>query len=194
MDNERDRELNRSADAEQLSDEQRWLKEERRQAAEAVAKEIGKPYATVATDHANEVRAVVEMARERMWRRGTTFPFEAAKVARARQASRERSRAKREWEKQHLSPEFLKVRGYLRYAISRTREAYNIARDVEFTADSLPECLLEYTADILSTLRAYVNLLDRRIIGKEENVDWDAELKKLVKEQEMGGGDLTDEA
>lgn len=154
------------------------MSEENSQAAEALARHTGKSYGNIAKHHRNEVRSVVEMARDRADRKGTTFEYEVDKVAETRQASRDRLDKEKDWKRKHLRSECFKMQTCLGYAITRVREAYEIAQDLEFGDDEI-----EILSHTLSSLRALVNLLDRRVLGKE-HVDWDAELKRLVNEYE----------
>ena len=155
------------------------LSEQRQQATEAIAQQTGKSYAAVAKHHRDEVNAVVEMAHDRMERKGSTFEHEVHKVAENRQAHSERIKQQKNREKQHMQAQCLKMQLCLGYAVNRVREAYNIAQEL----DQFGEEEIEFLAHSLQTLRAFLNLLDRRIVGKE-NVDWDAELQKLVREYE----------
>ena len=118
------------------------------------------------------------MAHDRVLRRGTSFDDELHDVAAQRQHHRVRSRELKDERQQHLLEECLHMQQCLGYAIGRVREAYQIAVDINFGEQEI-----EFIKDTLSTLRALVNLLDRRIVGKEDT-DFDAELKNLLKDYE----------
>lgn len=154
------------------------VSEDRRQAVEAIAAQTGKSFSTIAKHHDDEVRAVVEMARDRVVRRGTTFEHEVQDVAAQQQHHRMRAKEQKDERQRHLMEECIRMQQCIGYAIRGVREAYEIAVDINFGDQEL-----EFIADSLAQLRALVNLLDRRIVGKE-NTNWDQELKTLLKQYE----------
>jgi len=155
--------------------EQAHLGAEKAEATEAVAAATGKSFSTVARGQRTEVKTVLDTARDRAERKGTSVSDEIPKVA----DWREKSRQARQSELDHKRATryvLVELEGHLGAALRRLREALKLAREVDFDSEET-----ELISDSIEKLKTSIALLDVRVTG-ETMVDWDSEFARVVEE------------
>lgn len=155
--------------------ELRKLSSERQEAAKAIAKATGQAVSSVTTHKKEEIADVVNTARERAIDRGTTVESEIDQAAEWREKARRAARREQDERKAAHTMRYVTIEGQIGVAMQKLRAILNESEGVEFTEEEK-----ELLVDSLAKLRALLNLIDMRIAGNT-NVDWDAELHKLVK-------------
>jgi hypothetical protein len=154
--------------------EQANLAAEKAEAVEAVAAATGKSFSNTAVSKRAEVRDVLDTARERAERKGTTVSDELPAVADFREKARRA--AQKEKDSRRASHFMLvEVEGHIGAAMRRLRQALAIARDVDFDAEET-----ELLEDSIAKLRMIVDLIDVRITGERGGIDWDTEFTKVM--------------
>jgi hypothetical protein len=152
----------------------RRLSTERQEAAKAIAKVTGASVGNVATHKREEVADVINTARERAERKGTSIESQIPEVAQQRAAHRVSDQKRESDRKSRRTQQYLEVEGDIAYALRRLKNALEKAAGVNFTTDER-----ELIGDSIAKLRALLNLLDMRVTGASD-VNWDAELAKLT--------------
>ena len=154
------------------------LSAEKETAVEAVAEAKGITFSTAATaaEHRKEATAVLETARERAERKGTTVEEEVPVVANQRAKMREADKKRTTTRKAKHGFRYIEIEGHLAAAQRRLSQALSTAQDVAWDDEEI-----ELLTDSLGKIRAVLNLIDMRIAG-ETDVNWDAELASLTKE------------
>lgn len=146
---------------------------EREAATEAVAEARGLSFGTARQNRPAEVKRVLDTARERAERYGTTVADEAAKVAdwtvRAEKAAKRVQDERRE----RLGLRFIELEELLHRARRELVQAVNLAAAMEWGDDERE--LLEQT---VANVRALLELINVALVGTAD-VDWDAELASL---------------
>lgn len=150
------------------------LNAERQEAAKAVARTTGTSVGNVANNKRDEVDAVVSTARERAIDRGTTVDHEIQKAAEWRAKTRKAAEREKDDRKKASTLRFVEIEGHIGAAMQRLRKILDAADDVAFTNEER-----ELLTESLGKMRALLNLIDLRIAG-ETDINWDAELQKLV--------------
>jgi hypothetical protein len=154
------------------------LRGETTTATEAVAKARGVSIESARRHHAEEVREVKATAQERAERRGSSVDEEISAVAAQREEFRKAAEREKAGRVKSHSHAFLRAEGKIARALQSLRSVLDDSEGVEFTDDER-----ELLAVSMGKLRALLNLLDIRLVGKiGENIDWDAELEKLGSE------------
>jgi len=150
---------------------------ERAAATEAVAEATGKSVSTMrAGQNRVEVTAVLDTARERAERKGTTVETAIIEVAEWREKSRRAAKRYDTERKARHSLRFVEIEGHLAGAKRKLTDALRDSDNVDFTDDEME--LLRFT---ISNVKALLELIDLRLAGTPD-INWDAELATLTKE------------
>jgi len=150
---------------------------ERVEATKAVADATGKTFsAATSPTMRREVKATLATAEDRAERRGTTVSEELPRVAEWRQKAKAAGRRERD-ERNKSDFRLVEFEGHVGAAIRRLRKALVMAKEIDFQPEEVE--ILEHS---LATLRTLVGLIDTRIGGVPNGVDWDAEFTKVMEE------------
>src|SRR5262245_34680568 len=156
--------------------EQANLSAEKAEATRAVAAATGKSFSTTAVGQRTEVREVLDTARERAERKGTTVSEELPKVA----EFRERARTARQSEKDARQAKrftLVEIEGHLGAAIRRLKEALALASETDFDSEET-----EVISESIERLKTMIALIDVKITGSNSTIDWDAEFAEVMDE------------
>lgn len=148
---------------------------EKKQAAQAIARETGAAITTVTVNKRDKIDAVVNRARTRAEEKGTTVEHEIDKAAEWQAKADKLAERERQERKEKRTLQFIKIEGKIGAMLARGREILVIAADVDFGDDER-----ELIAESMGKLRSLLNLIDMRITGTT-SVDWDAEFQKITK-------------
>lgn len=139
----------------------------------AVSKVKGKTASTVGRFEQDEVRAVLNDARERAEQHGTTIEEEVDTVAEWRAKGRVSREKRDKARKARHSMRFIEVDGAISAASRALRATLVEATDVPFDDEER-----ELMGDSISKLEAVLALLKLELTGSAD-IDWDAELANL---------------
>lgn len=141
---------------------------EKAEAAEAVAAARGVSLTTATTGSAQqETQAVLDMARDRVERKGTSLSEEIPAVAEWRETARRAHASDKAASQRAKGLQLVQLEGHLGKAIRDLREALALAREIDFDDEQV-----ELISDTLASLRNIVGLIDVRLTGST-GVDWD---------------------
>ena len=151
------------------------LSTEKEAAVEAVAEARGLKFNTAAQtgEYRREAATVLDIARDRAERRGTTVEEEIPAVAEFQAKASRAGKSQRAAHKARHGFRFIEVEGHLARAKSLLTKALAESEGVNFTDEETD--LLRST---ISNLKALLGLVDLRITGAAD-IDWDAELAAL---------------
>lgn len=140
----------------------------------AVAKARGTSFGDARQRRPDEVKRVRQIARDRAEQNNTTVEEEAPKVAdwiiKAEKAEAKREQAS----KQKHSLKFVQIEADLRKILRLASNVLNDSHGVPFTDEEK-----DLLAETIGKVRALLNLIDLRFADAAD-VDWDAELTKIV--------------
>lgn len=144
------------------------------EAVAAVAAVSGKSFTTVATKGREEVKSVVDTARERAERKGTTVSEEIPAVAEWREKGRKARSSEKAARREMRTFTLVEFEGHIGKASRELRKALTIAREVDFDVEET-----EILEDAIAKLKTIVQLIDVRITG-ETGIDWEEEFAEIM--------------
>jgi hypothetical protein len=148
---------------------------ERKEAAKAVSRHSGKGVRNGARHKRSEVDNVLNAARERAASRGTTLDHEIDRAAERRERARRAAQKEQDERRRAATQRYLEIEGHIGVVLQRLRKVLDAAQEVPFSDEEK-----ELLVGSIAKARGLLGLVEMRVAGSTD-VDWDAELERLVR-------------
>jgi hypothetical protein len=148
-------------------------------AAQAVSKARGIAMETARRGHADEMRRVRDIARQRAEERGTSIEEEAPKIAETIARHEKAQHAEQASQAEHTDIRFVEMEGYLIKAKRELLRALKLAPVVPWDDESR-----ELLSETVANVKALIGLIDTALSGSS-GIDWDAEFAKVAGREKL---------